>query len=257
MKSTLSLIVSLMAFLALGQNPAVTAAVANQWQLPLVNPCPDGSPQDYAVSYDMSRATVSGGFITTLVDGSANGYNGVSYVGHRAMATNNPAIIRGSRWADFPDVSASWYTNLNVVLAQTNTFFLEVCYPTYAAVGYTFDSTNSSYRNALALTSPQTLRLTANSTVTLANPLVAGQWYVVEVCFCGANSFVRTNGVDMQTGINTGSEGMSGLTIGQNYNHGASGGGPHLAYFRVYNRGLDPSEEAAVLTYFQCRFGTQ
>lgn len=131
-------------------------------------------------------------------------------------------------------------TNITANYAQTNTWIMaiqdpntlnvSVCYFNPGPSGSQFSQWNSS-------TSPSfTYHIYAGTDVTGSpNPFMsASVFHIVTIQWSGANSFVRVDGTNTWTGLNPGSGGCNGLTMGAFFNRTAAAG-QLMQEFRWYN----------------------
>ena len=217
----------------------------------------DASPQDLGldptniptlkVRYQLDlQAYANNEGITNIADNWTNKWHAR---GAATAANTIDGSINGRAYAAFSGTGA-YVTNFPA-LSQTNVIFT-VSRKGGSTTGYYFDSANNGSRNILLEATSTTMTTYAGGTP--ANFDRPSGWCIIEQQFAGANSYVKTNGVLAQSGVNIGAETMGGITIGQRFAFD-NGADFDLAALHIFSGPMSSIDKSNEVFYLKTRYG--
>lgn len=208
------------------------------------------------LEYDINDISSSDGTqIGSITDQSANGFHLIGAGTARPYWTNEASILNNQAFLVFDSADDFVQTNFSTTFAQSNTVFAVIKRSTASTSSFICDGGDTgANRNVMQYGSGGTLDLFAGGAAATGGTFPQNVWVIAEVGFDGNNSFVRTNGVAMASGMTgVGASGLQGLTLNARYSN-SSFGGMHLAYFALKNGAITPGERAAMLAALNARF---
>ncbi len=139
------------------------------------------------------------------------------------------------------------------VFNQANVIFMVAAWDVLPVSLYMFDSIDGANRNALYSRSDSSFGMFAGSQIINGNvQAVTNTFQVYTAVFNGANSLLRIDGASVLGG-NTGTLGLSGLTIGADRNGNQVFNGK-IAEVLVYDGGLNTEQILAIETYLREKY---
>lgn len=138
-------------------------------------------------------------------------------------------------------------------LAQANTIFI-VAYTTNAVdINSVLDGIAAGKRHFLQYRSSGALRIDAGVVFTTATSVNFSAASLISVVYDGASSKIYHNGSLIETG-NAGTNGLTGLTVGDNYLGSGTFGG-YIGEILVYPAALSDADFTQVETYMATKWG--
>lgn len=138
--------------------------------------------------------------------------------------------------------------------SQPNTYFFVLQQTNTSSDQDIFDQNYAGNRQMIATVSGgANLRLYAGGSANYVYPRSITNWTILSVCFNGANSWVRTNGVALGSGINPGSNPLQQPLLGSF----GGGGNPFLGFiseFMAYNAALNTNDIAKVERFLMDKY---
>lgn len=171
-------------------------------------------------------------------------YNGVGLVYHSSGGpTNGPHVTSSG-------VSSCLVMNDDRHWNQPNTVFL-VMKQDDTTARYYFDTTNSSYRNSIRITTSK-LNIQAGATLTAPNTWdTSGGWVIVTAQYNGVSSLIRTNGALNVSG-DANPDPASRPRLGP---PDGNTGGDYMAEYIMYNSLLSSNQMRQVEEYLGTKYG--
>lgn len=198
--------------------------------------------------------TTATGFVTNWPESSGNGYALINTSANQEpQLTNQASRINAKPYLKFDGVDDILRCATPASYSQINTIFIAGELKYVSALGFHFDSTNSSVREATYVDASTNYILYAGS----ESGCILGRdaWYLFEITFNGTSCELHTNGASVKGAIiNAGTGALDGLTVGSRYNgqYYFAGG---IAEVLFYNTNVSLVNRTNIRGYFTNIYG--
>jgi hypothetical protein len=192
-------------------------------------------------------------FVSQWNDLSGNGYHAL-----QELQTSKPLLVAGGLNSK-PVLKFNgenfMIANFGKTLSQPNTMYIVLNITGTNTSQYFFDGIAINFRNYIGFL-PLSTGFTINSgsniyyPTTKLPPMIYTIWNTV---YRGTNSIVRENNIQVMSG-NTGTNGLTGLTIGASRGGGASYITGNIAELIYYNKVLSAYQNTQVINYLNNRY---